>query len=71
MTQILEALERVRQGADVMPKRQLMKVIEAELGSNWRHRLQSFEDEPIASASIGQVSCSQIWTKKFSSTHIL
>lgn len=52
---ILEALERVRQGADVMPKRQLMKVIEAELGPNWQDRLQSFDPEPIASASIGQV----------------
>lgn len=38
-----------------MPKRQLMKVIEAELGPNWQDRLQSFDPEPIASASIGQV----------------
>jgi aarF domain-containing kinase len=52
---ILDALERVRQGADVMPRRQLMKVISAELGPNWRDRLESFEEEPIASASIGQV----------------
>lgn len=37
-----------------MPKRQLMKVIEAELGPNWQDRLQSFDPEPIASASIGQ-----------------
>ncbi|KAG0575782.1 hypothetical protein M758_5G032600 [Ceratodon purpureus] len=52
---ILEALERVRQGADVMPNRQLMKVIEGELGPNWQDRLESFDAEPIASASIGQV----------------
>lgn len=51
----MDALESVRQGADVMPKRQLMKVIEAELGPNWRDQLKSFDDEPIASASIGQV----------------
>jgi hypothetical protein len=37
-----------------MPKRQLMKVIEAELGPNWQDRLESFDAEPIASASIGQ-----------------
>lgn len=37
-----------------MPKRQLMKVIEAELGPNWQDRLKSFDAEPIASASIGQ-----------------
>lgn len=45
----------MRQGADVMPRRQLMKVISAELGPNWCDRLESFEEEPVASASIGQV----------------
>jgi len=38
-----------------MPNRQLVKVIEGELGPNWQDRLQSFDAEPIASASIGQV----------------
>lgn len=37
-----------------MPNRQLLKVIEGELGPDWHDRLQSFNAEPIASASIGQ-----------------
>ena len=55
--QILQALERVRQGADIMPKEQLLKVIEQELGPDWRSRVRSFDEEPIAAASIGQVRC--------------
>ena len=54
--QFQQALERVRAGADVMPQGQLHKVIEAELGVNWRNRMATFEDEPLAAASIGQVS---------------
>ncbi|MCO5607180.1 hypothetical protein L7F22_061373 [Adiantum nelumboides] len=53
--QVLAALEMVRQGADVMPRGQLHKVIADELGPDWKSRLSSFEDEPIAAASIGQV----------------
>ncbi|DBA83849.1 hypothetical protein WJX77_010712 [Trebouxia sp. C0004] len=53
--QFQQALERVRAGADVMPQGQLHKVIEAELGVNWRNRMATFEDEPLAAASIGQV----------------
>ena len=40
-----------------MPKEQLLKVIEQELGPNWRSRVRSFDEEPIAAASIGQVRC--------------
>lgn len=53
--QVLAALEMVRHGADVMPKRQLHRVITSELGSDWQSRLSSFDDEPMAAASIGQV----------------
>ncbi|KAL8153485.1 LOW QUALITY PROTEIN: hypothetical protein V2J09_011245 [Rumex salicifolius] len=52
---ILAALEMVRQGADVMPKSQLNKVLNAELGADWSSKLRSFDYEPIAAASIGQV----------------
>lgn len=52
---ILAALEMVRQGADVMPKSQLNKVLNAELGADWSSKLRSFEYEPLAAASIGQV----------------
>ncbi|KAH7446741.1 hypothetical protein KP509_01G071700 [Ceratopteris richardii] len=53
--QVLAALEMVRQGADVMPKNQLHRVIANELGSEWRTKLSNFGEEPIAAASIGQV----------------
>ncbi|CAA2959736.1 ABC transporter 1, mitochondrial [Olea europaea subsp. europaea] len=52
---ILAALDIVRQGADVMPKNQLNQVLDAELGPNWSSKLISFDYEPIAAASIGQV----------------
>ncbi|CAM9640420.1 unnamed protein product [Choristocarpus tenellus] len=52
---LAKALERVRQGADVMPQRQVYKQLERSLGENWRSRLESFDETPIAAASIGQV----------------
>lgn len=52
---ILNALELVRQGADVMPRSQLNPVLDAELGPNWQSKLTSFDYEPLAAASIGQV----------------
>ncbi|XP_067877548.1 atypical kinase COQ8A, mitochondrial-like [Heterodontus francisci] len=47
--------ERVRQGADFMPIRQMLKTLNSELGSEWRERLEYFEERPFAAASIGQV----------------
>ena len=52
--QLSAALERVRAGADIMPQSQLEQVMSAEVGPDWRKRLASFEDEPLAAASIGQ-----------------
>ncbi|KAL6223320.1 hypothetical protein ACLB2K_006707 [Fragaria x ananassa] len=52
---ILAALDIVRQGADVMPRAQLNQVLDAELGPDWSSKLTSFDYEPLASASIGQV----------------
>lgn len=52
---ILAALDIVRQGADVMPKSQLNQVLDAELGADWSTKLTSFDYEPVAAASIGQV----------------
>ncbi|XP_050363525.1 protein ABC transporter 1, mitochondrial [Argentina anserina] len=52
---ILAALDIVRQGADVMPRSQLNQVLDAELGPGWSSKLTSFDYEPLASASIGQV----------------
>ncbi|PHT60251.1 AarF domain-containing protein kinase 4 [Capsicum baccatum] len=52
---ILAALDIVRQGADVMPRSQLNLVLSSELGHDWSSKLESFDYEPIAAASIGQV----------------
>ena len=49
------AMERVRDGADFMPPRQLEATLREELGDDWRANLASFEETPVASASIGQV----------------
>eukprot|EP00850_Spirogloea_muscicola_P002040 SM000007S21000 [mRNA] locus=s7:1479908:1482745:- [translate_table: standard] len=53
--QILQALERVRAGADAMPRRQLEQALTAELGPEWRSKLADFDFVPMAAASIGQV----------------
>lgn len=55
VTKILAALDIVRQGADVMPRSQLNQVLKAELGQDWSSKLISFDYEPMAAASIGQV----------------
>lgn len=52
---ILAALDVVRQGADVMPRSQLNQVLSSELGHDWSSKLKSFDYEPMAAASIGQV----------------
>ncbi|OIT33154.1 protein abc transporter 1, mitochondrial [Nicotiana attenuata] len=52
---ILAALDIVRQGADVMPRSQLNQVLGSELGQDWSSKLKSFDYEPMAAASIGQV----------------
>ena len=63
---IARALDRVREGADVMPAGQLMEAVESHLGKNWRApngrvceggdvEVLRFSNEPLAAASIGQV----------------
>jgi aarF domain-containing kinase len=49
------ALARARAAADVMPRSQLEAALAAELGPAWRARFATFDDAPIAAASIGQV----------------
>jgi aarF domain-containing kinase len=55
--EIARILERVRTQADIMPRRQLERVLAAELGDDWRARLggDAFSEQPVAAASIGQV----------------
>ncbi|CAL8316826.1 unnamed protein product [Merluccius merluccius] len=53
--QLAKIFERVRQSADFMPIKQMMKALNSELGPNWRDKVESFEERPFAAASIGQV----------------
>ena len=45
-----------------MPQGQLQKVVAAELGPNWRSKMATFEDDPLAAASIGQVRVTPSFT---------
>uniref|UniRef100_A0A2K6F4K9 Coenzyme Q8B n=1 Tax=Propithecus coquereli TaxID=379532 RepID=A0A2K6F4K9_PROCO len=47
--------ERVRQSADFMPRWQMLRVLEEELGRDWQAKVASLEEVPFAAASIGQV----------------
>lgn len=53
--QIQAALERVRAGADVMPRGQVEGQLKSELGKNWQTKVAEFDFQPRAAASIGQV----------------
>lgn len=54
--EIQQILLRVQNSAHYMPPGQLERVMVNDLGNNWRERLfTSFEDVPVAAASIGQV----------------
>ncbi|CAA9958183.1 ABC1 domain containing protein [Pyrenophora teres f. maculata] len=52
---IHDVLQRVQDSADYMPASQRNKVLSGNLGNDWRDLFESFEDVPIAAASIGQV----------------
>uniref|UniRef100_A0A671QCL7 Atypical kinase COQ8A, mitochondrial n=1 Tax=Sinocyclocheilus anshuiensis TaxID=1608454 RepID=A0A671QCL7_9TELE len=53
--QLAKIFERVRQSADFMPIKQMMKALNNDLCPNWRDKLDMFEERPFAAASIGQV----------------
>ncbi|GHF80099.1 putative unusual protein kinase regulating ubiquinone biosynthesis (AarF/ABC1/UbiB family) [Amycolatopsis bartoniae] len=50
-----DALTRLQAAAPPMSSRQTHRVLAEQLGRSWRGRFQEFDDEPTASASIGQV----------------
>ncbi|XP_028995202.1 atypical kinase COQ8A, mitochondrial [Betta splendens] len=58
--QLAKIFERVRQSADFMPTKQMMKAITSDLGPNWRDKLEYFEERPFAAASIGQVHLARL-----------
>ncbi|XP_053365882.1 atypical kinase COQ8A, mitochondrial [Clarias gariepinus] len=53
--QLAKIFDRVRQSADFMPTKQMMKVVTNDMGPDWRDKLEFFEEKPFAAASIGQV----------------
>jgi predicted unusual protein kinase regulating ubiquinone biosynthesis (AarF/ABC1/UbiB family) len=48
-------LTKLQDSAPPMPTSSVHGVLRADLGTRWRSRFQSFDDHPVASASIGQV----------------
>jgi predicted unusual protein kinase regulating ubiquinone biosynthesis (AarF/ABC1/UbiB family) len=56
-----EALTKLQKDAPPLPAAKVHRVLDAQLGTRWRDRFSSFDDAPIASASIGQVH-KAIWS---------
>src|SRR5246500_4800385 len=50
-----EALTKLQKDAPPLPAAKVHRVLDAQLGTKWRGRFSSFDDTPVASASIGQV----------------
>src|ERR1700744_2287318 len=50
-----EALTKRQKDAPPLPADKVHRVLDAQLGTKWRSRFSSFDDTPVASASIGQV----------------
>lgn len=56
-----EALTKLQKDAPPLPANKVHRVLDGQLGTKWRERFQSFDDKPVASASIGQVH-KAIWS---------
>ena len=52
---VQQVLQRVQDSADYMPISQRNEVLAGDLGADWRDLFSSFDDIPLAAASIGQV----------------
>ena len=50
-----ETLTKLQDAAPPMPPATVHRVLTTELGPDWREKLPTFDDEPAAAASIGQV----------------
>jgi predicted unusual protein kinase regulating ubiquinone biosynthesis (AarF/ABC1/UbiB family) len=48
-------LTKLQDAAPALPASTVHRVLAEELGKNWRRRFRSFDDQPAAAASIGQV----------------
>lgn len=56
-----EALTKLQKDAPPLPAAKVHRVLDGQLGTKWRDRFASFDDQPVASASIGQVH-KAIWS---------
>ena len=50
-----EALTKLQEAAPPMAPATMHRVLDEQFGTSWRSRFQSFDDQPAAAASIGQV----------------
>ena len=50
-----EALTKLQKDAPPLSAEKVHRVLDGQLGTKWRDRFASFDDTPVASASIGQV----------------
>ena len=48
-------LQLLQESAPALPADRVHAVLAAELGAHWRDHFRSFDDDPVAAASIGQV----------------
>ncbi|WP_232851026.1 ABC1 kinase family protein [Nocardia acididurans] len=53
--QYKDALVKLQAEAPPMPVKDTYRMLAMQLGTRWRARFESFDDDPIAAASIGQV----------------
>jgi predicted unusual protein kinase regulating ubiquinone biosynthesis (AarF/ABC1/UbiB family) len=56
-----EALTKLQEAAPPMPPATMHRVLDEQFGTTWRSRFRSFDDQPAAAASIGQVHRA-VWT---------
>lgn len=53
--ELSDILAKLRSEGKSMPRKQLLGLLAKQWGDDWQSRLQSFDMEPVAAASIGQV----------------
>lgn len=52
---IRDAMEKARSEADIMPVKQVVRILEHQFGKDWNRHFKEINLYPFAAASIGQV----------------